>query len=117
MIVETRGIRLTLEVDEATGRTAVVQREDVARAPGLTGAQLRAQHQYDAALARLTIGLAGHGFVYSGPSCPWWYGPNDFARLFHFAPADATAAEGIRQPRAGTPNDDGRAAGSFRHRR
>lgn len=95
MIVETRGIRLTLEVDEATGRTAVVQREDVARAPGLT-VQLRAQHQYDAALARLTIGLAGHGFVYSGPSCPWWYGPNDFARLFHFAPADATAAEVIR---------------------
>lgn len=36
LVVETRGVRLRLRVDEATGYSTVVEREDIPEAPGLT---------------------------------------------------------------------------------
>jgi hypothetical protein len=94
LTVETRGARLTLQVDEVTGRTTVTRRERIPAAPGLT-VILPATREDDAYLARQTLALAKCGFVYNGPSLPQWYGQQDLARLFQAAPADATAAEVI----------------------
>jgi hypothetical protein len=95
LIVQTRGVRLSLIVDESTGHTTVVDRHGIPDAPGLV-VVVRADGPDDGALAKRTIGLSEHGFVYVGPSSPWWYGPGDFSRLFSDAPASATAADVIR---------------------
>jgi hypothetical protein len=87
--VETRGARLTLRVDEATGHTRVLQRESVSLLPGLT-VVLPASRKDDVKLANRAIALAKHGSVYKGPSLPHWYGAEDFARLLRATPAEAT---------------------------
>jgi hypothetical protein len=104
VVVETRGVRLTLKVDAATGHTTVVQREDVPHKPGLT-VILKGTMQEDADRATEAIGLADHGFTYRGPSLPHWYGAEDFARLLRAAPAGTTVGDvftdlGLKAPAA-----------------
>jgi hypothetical protein len=93
--VETRGTRLTLQVDETTGHTTITRHEQIPETRGLT-VILPAVGENDGHLARRTLALAECGFVYRGLSMPHWYGPQDLARLFHAAPADTTAAEVVR---------------------
>jgi hypothetical protein len=95
LIVETRGVRLSLKLDEITGHTLTIEREKIQHAPGLT-VRLQASNADDAGLARRIIRLARFGFIYDGPSLPQWYGQQDLARLFRAAPADATVEEVIR---------------------
>jgi hypothetical protein len=95
-IVETRGVRLTLRVDEVTGHTDIVRQEAISLAPGLTIRLPLSDDPDDAGIANLTLALARYGSVYDGPSLPHWYGRQDLARLFQAAPGDATAADVIR---------------------
>src|SRR4051794_39346999 len=83
IIVETRGHRLTLAVDDATGRTLVLDAAPVPLAAGLIlrltfGPLLQSYGSHaDNLLARNAIALATHGKSYTGPSSPWWYSPRD----------------------------------------
>jgi hypothetical protein len=109
LIVETRGVRLTLAVDAVTGRTMVAQREDIPAAPGLAVHVPVADdsEQSIGRLARMTLALAGCGTVYDGPSLPQWYGQQDLARLMQAAPASVTAAAVIRDLGLTPPDDLG----------
>jgi hypothetical protein len=95
LTVETRGVRLTLALDDATGHTTVKRCERIAETPGLTVIVPSDDADADY-LARLTLQLAGRGTVYDGPSLPHWYGRQDMARLLQAAPAYTTAAAVIR---------------------
>ena len=77
-IVETRGVRLTLRVDEVTGHTDIVRQEAISLAPGLTIRLPLSDDPDDAGIANLTLALARYGSVYDGPSLPalvWTTGP------------------------------------------
>ena len=104
LVVETRGVRLALEVNEADGSTIVTARDVIPHRPGLR-VLLQAENPDDADLSALTIALADWGFTYTGPSSPHWYGANDFANLFRRAPATATAAAVIRDLGLVPPKD------------
>jgi hypothetical protein len=95
LIVETRGQRLTLAVDDTTGRTTIERREPIARAPSLT-VFVPLANVSDDRLARVTLEATDCGVVYDGPSLPHWYGPNDMASLMQAAPDYAIAADVIR---------------------
>jgi hypothetical protein len=92
LTVETRGVRLTLAVNDVTGRTVVQRRETIAMAPGLSVIVPGDDDGMVDGLARLTLALADQGTVYAGPSQPHWYGPQDMARLLQAAPDYVTAA-------------------------
>ena len=77
LVVETRGRRLTLAVDTATGTTAVTDDQPIPPAPGLAvhitlGPLLPRFDWDDGRLAREAIAIAKHGMDYRGPSSPWW---------------------------------------------
>jgi hypothetical protein len=81
LTVETRGVRLRLEVDEVTGETDF-KSEDIGPTIGLTVIVHPSEdiwdqnyHHPDDWLARRTIAVSQSGGNYTGPSCPWWYGP------------------------------------------
>jgi hypothetical protein len=86
LMIDTRGRRLTLQMDMAAGKMAVVSDEPILPQPGLTlyvalGPAL-ALREGDLDLARATIQIGRHAArLYSGPSSPWWYGPYDLFRL------------------------------------
>jgi hypothetical protein len=97
--VETRGHRLTLDVDGATGMTRVLEDRPVPVGPGLTvditlGEGGLANDGYDIAnLARVAINLAHHGEPYRGDSSPWWYSPRDLHQLMQqVTPTSTTVA-------------------------
>lgn len=98
LVVETRGRRLTLSTDGATGLTNVVSDEAVALRLGLRvslmfGPELPRQSTSDDAWARIAIDLAAHG-NYSGGSSPWWYSPRDLHRLMQqVVPDDTTVGQ------------------------
>jgi hypothetical protein len=106
LAVETRGQRLTLAVDDATGRTTITHRERIDRAPGLT-VFVRVADVDDDHLARVTLALAGQGAIYHGPSLPHWYGAADMARLMQAAPEYTRAADVIRDLGLTPPADLG----------
>jgi hypothetical protein len=81
LVVESRGHRLALRVDDATGFTAVVSDEPIESIPGTT-VHIRAgfdgtEHLY----LKESIGFASEGTKYTGPSSAHWYSPRDFFRL------------------------------------
>jgi hypothetical protein len=96
LTVETRGVRQTLTVDAATGRTVMTHSEPIAERPGLIVSVPVTDNAKADGLARLTLAVAECGSVYSGPSLPQWYGPSDMARLMQAAPARTMAANVIR---------------------
>jgi hypothetical protein len=85
LMVESRGHRLWLEMDRATGKAFIGRDEPIPFEPGvklhIALGQTLALKRGDLDLALATIRLSGHGRGYSGPSSPWWYGPQDFYRL------------------------------------
>jgi hypothetical protein len=95
VIVETRGHRLTLAIDTATGKALLVADESIPQGPGLTVRLTLGESnsgQPDAGPANQSISIAKCGRSYSGPSSPWWYGGRDLYRLFaHVTPAHTTA--------------------------
>ena len=98
LAVATRGHRLTLAVDPATGTTRVTEDRPVPVAPGLTvsiilGSCLPRGRDNDDRLARQAIEIARHGEAYRGPSSPWWYSPRDLYLLMQqVTPADTSVA-------------------------
>jgi hypothetical protein len=97
LAVETRGRRLTLAVDLATGTTIVVDDQPIPDAPGLVvyltfGPRLPPRYSYDDnRLARNAIQLAEHGTTYDGPSSPWWFSSRDLHQLMQqVSPIDTT---------------------------
>ncbi len=97
LAVETRGRRLTLAVDLATGTTIVVDDQPIPDAPGLVvyltfGPRLPPRYSYDDnRLARYAIQLAEHGTTYDGPSSPWWFSSRDLHQLMQqVSPIDTT---------------------------
>jgi Histidine kinase-, DNA gyrase B-, and HSP90-like ATPase len=96
LAVATRGHRLTLAVDPATGTTKVNEDRPVPFAPGLSvsiilGSELPHGRDDDDHLARQAIEIARHGVAYRGPSSPWWYSPRDLYLLMQqVTPADTS---------------------------
>jgi hypothetical protein len=95
LTIETRGQRMTLAVDDATGRTTITRRAPIPEVPGLT-VIVPSDDPGAGHLAALTLTLAAHGTVYTGPSLPHWYGPQDMLRLMQAAPDYIRAADVIR---------------------
>jgi hypothetical protein len=99
LTVETRGRRLELKTDGATGLTGVLSDTVVPERPGTIVQVLFRQFSWGgaAAKARTAICLAGHGRTFAGKSSPHWYGPRDLLRLFsHVTPPHATVADVCR---------------------
>ena len=93
LIVETRGHRLTLAVDMATGLTRVENDQAVPVKPGVAvhitfGPRLPRYYGDESTLARNAIAIASYGKGYDGPSSPWWY------RTARPSPADAAGDTG-----------------------
>jgi hypothetical protein len=114
LTVETRGHRLKLAVDPATGTTTVVENLPVSFRPGLTVCielgHLLPQYDWDDdRLASEAVAIARHGKDYRGPSSPWWYSPRDLHRLMQqVTPADTTVARLCHE--LGFPLNDNRGA-------
>jgi hypothetical protein len=95
LTVETRGRRLRLSVDAATGRTQVTSDTAVPPKPGLRvwlnfGPDLPLLRG-DAALVAQAIEVARHGSGYAGSSNPHWYSTKDFHILAQrITPPDTT---------------------------
>ena len=112
--VETRGHRMALAVDKATGKTLVLSDNILPSVPGVT-IRLKLGHfnKDDASLARNSIVFADGGTDYRGPSSPWWYGVRDLERLFQcVTPATATVFDVIAD--LGLTCDDKRLASSLK---
>jgi hypothetical protein len=121
LIVETRGRRLTLQMDMATGEMLVANNEPIPIEPGLTlylalGPAL-ALRKGDLDLAKATIQISRHAArLYSGPSSPWWYGTHDLYRLAQEAQGNISLSQlckkcgfaiaGITQPSWRRPAKD-----------
>jgi hypothetical protein len=121
LIVETRGRRLTLQMDMAKGKMLVASDEPIALEPGLTlyialGPAL-ALRKGDFDLAKATIQISRHAArLYSGPSSPWWHGAHDLFRLTQEAQGNISfsalcrkcgfAIAGITQPSWRRPTKD-----------
>jgi hypothetical protein len=86
LMVNTRGHRLSLQMDTAKGKMDVVSDEPIPPEPGLTlyialGPAI-AVVDSDFDLAKATIQISYQATrLYSGPSSPWWHGPHNFYRL------------------------------------
>jgi hypothetical protein len=93
LMVDTRGHRLTLQMNTTIGRMLVASDEQIPPEPGLTlyvalGPAL-ALREDDFDLAKATILINSQAArLYSGPSSPWWYGPHDLYRLAQEAQGD-----------------------------
>jgi hypothetical protein len=94
--VTTRGHRLDLTVDIATGHTTVVGDTPAIHTVG-TRVELSFPQEIfkssDYRVARNTIILAKHGEVYRGLAKPNWYSPADLRIAFHAVPQGMTVAE------------------------
>jgi hypothetical protein len=113
LMVETRGRRLQLSADSATGETIVIADEPIPRMPGtivrlfLSGSKIS-----DRVLAQVSIEIAKYGQSYKGPSSPWWYGKSDMYRNFaNVSPSNATVGDVCRD--LGVEFDDLRVARSI----
>jgi Histidine kinase-, DNA gyrase B-, and HSP90-like ATPase len=102
IVVETRGHRITLAVDMATGMTIVASDKAAPVTAGMIvslrfGPDLRSHGMEGGGLARDAISIAGFGKRYNGPSSPWWYGPRDLHQLMQqVMRADTTVARVCR---------------------
>jgi len=98
LIVETRGHRLRLATDSATGETLVIADELIPENRGTTlRLSLPGSKHSDEILAQTSIQIAKCGKHYHGPSSPGWYGPSDLYRLFaNVTPANATVTNVCR---------------------
>jgi hypothetical protein len=112
--VETRGHRMALAVDKATGKTLVLSNDIVTSVPGVTvRLSLGRLCEDDAILARNSIVFADGGTDYRGQSSPWWYGVRDLERLLQcVTPATATVSDVIAD--LGLTCDDRRVARSLK---
>jgi hypothetical protein len=94
--VTTRGHRLDLAVDVATGHTTVVNDTPAIHTAG-TKVELTFPRQMfqnnDYVYPRNAIILAKHGEQYRGPSISSWYSPTALRIAFNAAPANMTVAE------------------------
>jgi hypothetical protein len=94
--VTTRGRRLDLAVDVATGHTTVIGDTP---AIGIAGTRVELsfpKHMFnenDYSWPREAISLAKHGQVYSGPSVPSWYSPTALRKAFHDADGRMSVGE------------------------
>jgi hypothetical protein len=108
LVVETRGHRLELEIDCATGLTRVLSDTDVPIRVG-TVVRIRLRDFLDGTdrEARIALFVARHGRAYAGPSSPHWYGPRDLLRLFrhHGTPQSPmyAATWASQSPMSGSP--------------
>jgi hypothetical protein len=96
IVVSLRGHKLTLAADPADGTTKIVKDEPLS--PLEHGIRVRVNlgpdsDQEDGMLAQDAIHAADQGYVYNGPSSPWWYGPRDLQILLSAAPANATLSD------------------------
>jgi hypothetical protein len=86
LVVETRGHRLTLQIDDTTGLTTVADDEPVAPIPGTVvhvalASGLRFRGDEHLIMLR-AISIARSGKIYSGASSPHWFSVKDLHRLF-----------------------------------
>jgi hypothetical protein len=110
VVVETRGHRLTLRVCSDTGHTLVVSDQVRPHTPGVTVFLTYTNADTDDGnFARSSIAMAKVGKHYTGPSSPWWYGPDDLYHLFKaVTPPDTTV--GALCDSLGLSLDDDRSA-------
>ena len=94
LVVETRGHRLQLAVNIATGKTDITADERILPRQGtVVRIQCSEIGPDDDMLASYAIAIAGLGANYNGPSSPWWYGAGDLLRLFsHVLPSTTTVS-------------------------
>jgi hypothetical protein len=113
LIVETRGHRLRLATDSATGATLVIADEEIPRKSGTTiRLSLPGSKYTDQILAKESIEIANCGKHYQGPSSFWWYGHGDLHRLFaNASPPNATVGDVCRD--LGVEFDDPRISRSI----
>lgn len=81
--VTTRGHRLPLSVDTATGMTRILADEEVPfQAGAIVEISLNLFDGFERRAADLSLVVAQQGQQYSGPSHPAWYGVDDLSELF-----------------------------------
>jgi hypothetical protein len=113
IVVETRGHRLSLHVDDVTGYTTVSLDEPIAKRPGLTvrirlgqGCHFRGvEHEFMEDAVR----IANRGRLYKGKSSPYWYSAKDLRKLFQFVATPNTTVGAIAAD-LGVEIDDDRCA-------
>jgi hypothetical protein len=114
LVVETRGRRLVLAVDCATGTTIVTDDQPIPPTPGLVvritlGPALPSYTGRDDKLAREAIHIASYGNNYVGPSSPWWYSPKNLHQLMQLVTPTNTTVAALGQA-LGFNIDDARVA-------
>lgn len=117
LVVETRGRRMTLGVNQATGDTTVTVSETIAMSPGLVvritfGPGLPKHPSFDdARLAREAIRISTYGSNYNGSPSPWWYSAKNLHSFMRRIPSDTTVSSAVRD--LGLVIDDNRIARSI----
>jgi hypothetical protein len=94
--VTTKGHRLDLAVDVATGHTTVVSDTPAIHVNGTKVELSFPKHMFnegDYSWPQEAIKLAKHGQVYQGASIPSWYSPTTLRITFNAAPQDMTVGE------------------------
>ena len=109
LVVESRGHRQVLRVNDATGATEVVSDEPIEPTPGTT-VRIRARFDgLEGEHLENSIAFASEGETYAGPSSPYWYSPNDFVRLLCALDDDRTTIGDLAGDLGVALDDDRRA--------
>jgi hypothetical protein len=99
LVVETRGHRLVLRIDDITGRTTIVTDEPVSPTPGAVvrvalGNQLRFRGD-EHLFIQPAISIARSGKFYAGASSPHWYSGKGLHRLFQCVEPETTTVRAV----------------------
>jgi hypothetical protein len=99
LVVETRGHRLRLGVDRATGDTTIISDQTIPLSPGLvvriTFGEMLPQYATrnggkfeDDELAKEAIHLSKYGSNFNGLTSPWWYSAKNLHDFMNRIPSD-----------------------------
>jgi hypothetical protein len=99
LVVETRGHRLVLRIDDITGLTTIVTDEPVSPIPGAVvrvalGNQLRFRGD-EHLFIQPAISIARSGKFYAGASSPHWYSGKGLHRLFQCVEPETTTVRAV----------------------
>jgi hypothetical protein len=112
--VASRGHRLIMAVEPATGMTRVVKDEPIAPSPGTALTIALPVFDGDEAFpAHLTIGMAAQGQQYTGPSLPPWHSVDNLHRIFATVKPELTTVADVVREVFGIAKDDSRTARSL----
>jgi len=115
LVVETRGHRLVLHVDDATGLTSIEADEPIPLIPGtvvrvMLGGRLPIDPGHDESeRSRAAINIARLGKSYDGPSAPHWYSDKGLHRLFQCVKPETTTVRAVVADLGFILDDDRRA--------